>query len=165
MLADRSVAAENVCVATVTYGRRWALLQQVLRRVLAQGVGNVVVIDNGSEEKIAELADGSFGARVRVVTLRKNWGSAGGFYRALECALQTRAEFIWLLDDDSLPAQNALASLLTAYEYLGGTDNNALLSFRPQWSTFRQLANDGYDKTAMENKFQGMHFRCFPDLF
>lgn len=165
MVINDAVVAENVCVVTVTYGRRWVLLRQVLQRVLEQGVGNLVVIDNASEEDITDLADKDFGARVCVVRLPENSGSAGGFHQAIECALRTEAGFIWLLDDDCLPESNALTSLLMAYNYLGAEDCNALLAFRPQWPAFRRLAIDGYDKTSVENRFQGMHLCFFADLF
>ena len=47
---------QDVTVATVTYGKRWHLLRQVLAQVQAQGALRAVVVDNASAEDIPALA-------------------------------------------------------------------------------------------------------------
>jgi glycosyltransferase involved in cell wall biosynthesis len=130
-----SLGTVSVCSVTVTYGRRWHLLRQVLTSAFKQGVDHVIVIDNASQDTIALKAMEEFGNKVQVVTLDTNTGSANGYKIGLEEALNTDAEYIWLLDDDNLPQPGALESLLKFNEKLRTIrplNGFALLSFRPE---------------------------------
>ncbi len=40
--------AKRICMVTVTYGDRFGFLRQVVEAALANGVGNVLVVDNAS---------------------------------------------------------------------------------------------------------------------
>ncbi|MCB4205438.1 glycosyltransferase [Deferribacterales bacterium Es71-Z0220] len=120
---------------TVTYGNRYHLVKQVIDSALAEGVAKVIVVDNNSvpqsreQLKAYELELGR--DKIKVLYLDDNYGSAGGFKRGLEEAYNDQqCEFIWLLDDDNVPFENALLKLQLAYEYLGEDKNNVLISFR-----------------------------------
>lgn len=130
-----NVPHTNVTVVTVTYGKRWHLLRRVLSSVFSQGVKCAIVVDNGSQDSISRNANKEFGENVQVITLATNTGSANGFKTAIEEAIKSDSEFIWLLDDDNLPQPGALAALLAALDQLHSKniafDCFALLSFRP----------------------------------
>jgi GT2 family glycosyltransferase len=107
----------DVCVVTVTYGDRFGLLEQVLTAVLAAGVGQVVVVDNASEAS-SQNALAHFVSehhQIQVLTMPHNLGSAGGYAAGIDAARQLACDFIWLLDDDNVPADGALNLLLDAY--------------------------------------------------
>jgi len=53
---------------------------------------------------------------VEVLTLTVNIGGAGGFHRGLQRALEHGHDWIWLLDDDAIVANDALTTLLKAYD-------------------------------------------------
>jgi GT2 family glycosyltransferase len=119
----------KVCVLTVTYANRWQFLEQVLNRLLSLAqVTQVVVVNNASgysvDDKVAGLNDN----RVVVLNNEENIGSAGGYKQAIEYAYQqTDADMVWLLDDDNMPAENALAGLLAKWDEMGGENNKKAL--------------------------------------
>ena len=102
-------------VATVTYGKRWHLLREVLLSARDEGFHRAVVVDNGSGEDIAALARTTFGDFVDVVRLPRNLGSAGGFKRAMERAVELDAEFILIVDDDNRLDAGCHAALAAAH--------------------------------------------------
>ena len=126
-----------VTVVTVTYGERRALLHQVLDALPAQGVSRAVVVDNGARWPVKDELAAAYGDFVDVVEMGRNTGSAGGFAAGIQRALETGAEFIWLLDDDNRPVPDCLAALSAAYQELRGqhpADLLAVLAFRPERS-------------------------------
>ena len=122
-----------VCV-TVTYGDRRKLLRTVIDALPAQGVSKVVVVDNGAAWPVrAQLAE-AYGDYVDVVEMGRNAGSAPGYAAGLQRALESGAEFLFLLDDDNIPAPRSLSTLLAAHaDALSTTprDRLAVLGFRP----------------------------------
>ncbi|MEM6431752.1 MAG: glycosyltransferase [Deinococcota bacterium] len=116
-MTTSALTPADVCVVTVTYGDRFGLLEQVLHAVLAADVGHVVVVDNNSEDSsqqaLAQFANAH--SQIHVLTMPRNLGSAGGYAAGINAANQLPCEFIWLLDDDNVPADNALELLLNAY--------------------------------------------------
>lgn len=106
----------HTLVVSVTYGARWHLLRQGLASARDQGAYKALVIDNGSVEDIARLADTEFGAWVTVVRLGRNLGSAAGFARGLEAALKEDCKFVLLLDDDNVLSAGALSILKSELE-------------------------------------------------
>lgn len=105
----------DVVAAIVTYGRRDMLLLPVLERLYNEGVGHVILIDNGATWPVSALIEERFARWVTVVTLGGNTGSACGFAAALRHSYENGRRFIWLLDDDNLPRAGCLRLLLEAY--------------------------------------------------
>ncbi|MBC8051482.1 MAG: glycosyltransferase [Sphingobacteriaceae bacterium] len=110
----------KICAVTVTYGNRWKYLEQVLRRLLSfRQTGNVVVVNNGSEYDVEEALKLLGDSRILLVNHAENEGSAGGYYSGIAAAYeQTTNEFIWLLDDDNLPDEDAAEELFKAWDSL-----------------------------------------------
>lgn len=124
----------KVTAVTVTYGDRFAYLHQVILSAFAEGVDEVVVVSNGSDHKtlqgLAELQQ--LGHALKVIENKNNLGSAMGFKQGIEAASDTNTDFIWLLDDDNKPLNNALGELKTIWSQLAKKENStiALLSYR-----------------------------------
>ena len=119
-----------VVAATVTYGDRGLLCERVIQAALASGVDQVVVVDNGATsssrkilQKVAKLD-----SRVILTERGPNRGSADGFARAISDA-SSIGDFVWLLDDDNVPAPSALQELQSAFQRDLGHDL-VLFSFR-----------------------------------
>jgi len=97
--------------AVVVTRNRLALLEQCLAAVVPQA-DRVLVVDNASDDGtgawLAARGD------VEVLTLAENAGGAGGFHAGMERAHAAGAGWLWLLDDDTIPAPDALAALLAA---------------------------------------------------
>lgn len=153
----------DVCVVTVTYGRRWSLLSQVLEACAGEGVGRIVVVDNGALEPVAERVAARFGDLVDVVVVGENRGSAHGFRRGLERALALGHDFVWVLDDDNLPMAGCLDRLRGAWRYLGDDRANALACFRPQWPAPAKLLRAGLDTYALPGAFMGFRLLDAPE--
>jgi len=120
---------------TVTYGNRFHLLKQVIDSALSEDIAKVIIVDNNSvpesKEQLKAYEQELGSDKIKVLYLDDNYGSSGGFKRGLEEAHNDpQCEFIWLLDDDNIPFENALKKLQLAYGYLGEDKNNVLISFR-----------------------------------
>ena len=108
-------APSDVVVALVTYGDRKSMLLSVLDRLREEGVGKVVVVDNGARWPVETDLAALFGDWVEIVSMGGNMGSAHGFVVAFETAIRTGKPFVWILDDDNRPKPGCLAALQAAY--------------------------------------------------
>lgn len=118
----------EVAAIVVSYNR-FALLTEVLRALRTQpGVSEIYIVDNASSGdvvahlttdfgvptvngEIQEFGQGSPG--IKVVRLAENTGGAGGFARGLAWALRdSKAPYLWIMDDDAVPTDGCLEKLL-----------------------------------------------------
>jgi len=146
----------SVSAVTVTYGDRFYLLKQVIDSALEEGVSQVIVVDNASSdesrEKLREYERAS--GRISVVYIDENTGSAGGFKRGIERALEVGSEFIWLLDDDNVPLRGSLENLMRCWDEIEDPNKErttAILSFR-----FRRY-KEGVKLLTRKNSFTDFH--------
>lgn len=108
----------RLSVVLVTYNRK-ALLDRCLRALVAQTLkpGKIYVIDNASTDGTREMLDHAGWSRradVVVIRLPENMGGAGGFHAGLRVAVGDGPGWTWLLDDDALPDETALARIVEA---------------------------------------------------
>jgi GT2 family glycosyltransferase len=86
---------------------------------LNEGCNPIIIVDNGSSccasEALIEF-QASHPEIVSVVRLATNAGSAGGFATGIKFAMESEAELIWLLDDDTVPEPGALEVLIEAHQ-------------------------------------------------
>lgn len=111
----------RVVAVVVTYNRLGLLQRLVERLETVPGLDEVLVVDNastdGTGEWLTTLDDRDPGEERPTVpvlgrTLTENGGGAGGFHDGLAWALERGADLAWLMDDDGLPDQDCLATLL-----------------------------------------------------
>ncbi|HEX6955005.1 MAG TPA: glycosyltransferase [Agromyces sp.] len=110
-----STPSARVVAVVVAYNRR-DLLAEVLAALAAQesGVARVVVVDNASTDGSADVARAA-GESVDLVELPRNTGGAGGFAAGMAVALADHGpDWLWLMDDDTVPGPGALRELLAA---------------------------------------------------
>jgi rhamnopyranosyl-N-acetylglucosaminyl-diphospho-decaprenol beta-1,3/1,4-galactofuranosyltransferase len=108
-------------VAVVVAWNRRDLLAEVLEALARQaaGLARIVVVDNASTDDSADVARAA-GPLVDLVRLDRNTGGAGGFAAGLAVALERhRPDWVWMMDDDTVPTESALTELLAAVD---GTD-------------------------------------------
>ncbi len=117
----------------VTYNRL-SLLRECLGALAAQTrrPDEVLVIDNASSDGTAAAVAAAF-PWVRLQVLSSNEGGAGGFHEGLCSAHAAGAEWVWLMDDDTIPQPEALARLLEAPSRLPAEDPPVLLASRAVW--------------------------------
>lgn len=159
------ISDSKICVVTVTYGRRWYLLKQVLREILSDEwlISDIIVVDNGAVGGLKEKIKLAGFDRTHVIRLDENTGSAGGYAAGIIAALnRTKAEFVWLLDDDNMPGPQALENLLHSYYAAGGCKNFAFLSMREGRKDFRLAVARGGEVTIRKNSFLGFRVVDIP---
>jgi len=105
---------ERVCAVIVTYNRK-ALLWECLKAVLSQTrpPDHVLVVDNASTDGTPEMLQEAF-PQVEVLRLPENQGGAGGFHEGMKRAYEQGFDWLWLMDDDTIPRAKALEALLEA---------------------------------------------------
>jgi rhamnopyranosyl-N-acetylglucosaminyl-diphospho-decaprenol beta-1,3/1,4-galactofuranosyltransferase len=107
---------ERVVAVVVTYNRR-QMLVDCLEALAEQThpVAEVVLVDSASTAGTEEHVEaGGIASRLPItyVRLRRNGGGAEGFHYGVRDALELDSEWLWLMDDDCLPATDALERLL-----------------------------------------------------
>ncbi|SOY49088.1 dTDP-rhamnosyl transferase RfbF [Cupriavidus taiwanensis] len=111
-----SVEACSTAAVVVTFNPDEPVFRRLLQATLRQ-VGTVVVVDNGSARVDVAAMCGSEdagAARIRYVPLGTNLGIAAAQNRGIEVAKAAGAEYVLLLDHDSVPADNMVAALRQA---------------------------------------------------
>jgi GT2 family glycosyltransferase len=123
-------AAERVYAVVVTYNRR-DMLVECLRALAAQTrpVDVVLVVDNASTDGTPDLVREEFGD-AELLALEENVGGAGGFYEGMRAAEAAGADWLWLMDDDTIATPGALEALLAPVPQLreDGTRPVAMMS-------------------------------------
>ena len=138
----------SVAAVIVTYNRK-KLLCECIQANLAQTVppAEILVIDNastdGTREAVEEyIANGQITYR----NTGDNLGGAGGFSFGIREAVLRGYEYIWIMDDDTMPHPDALEKLLAAKEHVS-----------PGWGFFSSKAvwTDGSLCRMNEQKLYG----------
>jgi rhamnopyranosyl-N-acetylglucosaminyl-diphospho-decaprenol beta-1,3/1,4-galactofuranosyltransferase len=115
----------KLSVASVTLAYNSVhLLPEQLDRLLRQSrsLDEIVVVNNASTDGTLDLLRRDF-PQVTVVNLPSNGGAGGGYAAGLAyAAIEKKHDWVWLLDHDSLPRNDALQMLLAAPQL---TDENA----------------------------------------
>ena len=95
----------NQTVAVVVTCNRKAILKQCVEKLFLQTVScDVLVVDNASSDGTAEYLETlKRENRVHVIKLSRNLGGAGGFNLGIRKAVEYGYEYIWTMDDDTLP--------------------------------------------------------------
>lgn len=107
---------ESVTALVVTYNRM-PLLSECLKALASQTArpGRTVVVDNASTDGTLEaLASKRWTVphKMDVLCLDDNQGGAGGFAAGIQHAIESGADWIWMMDDDASPHPDALERLM-----------------------------------------------------
>lgn len=116
-MADR-LPTSDVCAVVITYRPDLTVLEQVVRSVLPQ-VGRLLVFDNATTDPALDrYLDQADGISFVVMRSPANVGLGAAMNRAADYAKQQGFRFLLLLDQDSLPAPDMVATLKAALEHL-----------------------------------------------
>lgn len=122
----------NIAAVVVSYNRS-ALLEDVLRGIAKQTrlVDHLIVVDNASTDDSVRVVNRD-APNAELIALRENTGGAGGFAVGIASALRAKADWIWVMDDDTVPEPGALQALVEVAE---GQDDEqlVLLGSRAVW--------------------------------
>jgi dTDP-4-dehydrorhamnose reductase len=105
----------KIFAVVITFNRK-ALLQRCLEAISKQTCrcDRIIVIDNGSSDGTADMLEQNWTGRVHTYVLSHNIGASGGYSAGLRIAYKEGADFIWAMDDDVIPAEDALEKLVEA---------------------------------------------------
>lgn len=134
----------HVTAVVVSYNRK-QLLGETLHALRKQTVlpDRVIVVDNASDDGAAEYAADAlelWGDRARLIVLEENTGGAGGFTVGVAAALLPDSsgvvsDWVWVMDDDTVPHPEALEKALLAHRKFAasGRDSLAVMGSRVEW--------------------------------
>ena len=107
-------AGRRIAAVMWTYGRADVVAEGV-RALLAQTypLEQVVVVDSASPDDTADRLREMFGDRVTVLELADNLGPGAAIAAAFEHLEPTDLSDVWLVEDDSRPAADCLAQLVS----------------------------------------------------
>lgn len=131
----------RVAAVMVAYNRR-ELLAEALEALAAQTrpVDRLIVVDNASDDGSHEVASRmleSWGDRAGLIRLAQNTGGAGGFAVGIAAAMEDpELDWVWVMDDDTVPLPTALEGALAAHERYRATgrDDLAVMGSRVVWT-------------------------------
>lgn len=107
---------KKVCAVVVTYNRL-ALLKKCLHNLFNQvyGISHILIFNNNSQDGTTEWLDKLAQQRDKcfVYNSSNNLGGAGGFSEAVKLAYKlTKDDYLWIMDDDTMPTPNLLNELI-----------------------------------------------------
>ena len=116
----------KIACVVVTYNRK-KLLMECLGAVLGQSVQvhTLVLIDNASTDgtrdalRQAGLLDDP---RIIYRLMDKNTGGSGGFYEGIRMAREMDVDWLWVMDDDTIPGNTCLENLIRAQRLISASD-------------------------------------------
>lgn len=121
-------------IAVVVTHNRAGLLQECIYRLCnidKDVLQKILIVDNNSTEQatidfLSSLTCGN----VEVVKLSQNVGGAGGFNIGIRLAVEKGADYVWVMDDDTIPHNDALEKLINVIKK---KDNIGFLASRVLW--------------------------------
>jgi GT2 family glycosyltransferase len=121
----------SIAAVTVAFNGEH-LLARHLNALLGQTrpVEEIVVVNNGSRDKTSQFLQSHF-PMVKVIDLPTNTGMGGGLSAGLSyAALHQRHDWVWMLDQDSIPEAQSLERLLGGMP-AGGTSEQPIAMLAP----------------------------------
>lgn len=117
----------------VTYNRK-ELLEENIKALLKQTFQDfdIMIIDNASTDGTKDVVDKYKNDRIIYYNTGENIGGAGGFNFGLKKSILMGYTYGWLMDDDTIPTEKALCSLIRKAQLLN--DEFSFLSSIVLWN-------------------------------
>ncbi len=121
----------NLVAVVVTYNRK-ILLKECIDSILNQTtpITELIIIDNNSTDGTYEMLEKEKYLDNSIICykkLEKNIGGAGGFHEGIKEAIRHHADWVWIMDDDTIPNKDCLEKIFIAREKI--KDKNKNISF------------------------------------
>ncbi len=104
----------NVIAVVVTYNRI-EMLKECIYSIKNQATNasiKLVIVDNNSEDGTGNYIKKLNDPRIIYYNTGKNIGGAGGFEVGIKKAMEIGCDYVWIMDDDCIPEENALENFL-----------------------------------------------------
>ena len=114
----------KINVVVVTYNRK-KLLEECLNAILSQTykINKLILVDNNSNDGTFEMLNENKYLNNELIIykkLDKNIGGAGGFYEGMKESLNYPSDWVWIMDDDTIPTKNCLEELVNSIKEIKG---------------------------------------------
>ena len=163
----------KVIAVVVTYNRK-ELLKEAIEALLNQEYENcdILVVDNASTDGTKEYIDELLkNTRVHYESTGANLGGAGGFNYGMKRAVELGYEYIWIMDDDTIPYKESLKELMNADNILQG--NYGYLSSVALWKDGKpckmnrqKIYKDWYEEAQLlKNSIIRTYYSTFVSFF
>lgn len=108
--------------AVVVTHNRLSMLKECISALSVQTLPCVIfIVDNASDDGTAEWASARQSETMLYLPTGTNLGGAGGFQFGMNMAVTMGFDRVWVMDDDCVPAADALERLMEADTALGGS--------------------------------------------
>lgn len=147
---------KKCAIVVVTYNRV-KILEENLCALLRQTYTDfdILVIDNASTDGTGDMVSSFDDVRIKYHNTGKNLGGAGGFSLGLKLAVELQYQYAWVMDDDAIPNEDALQSLIDKAAILN--DNFSFLCSLVYWNdgnifpmNFPQIDQHNIEKTSAD---------------
>jgi rhamnopyranosyl-N-acetylglucosaminyl-diphospho-decaprenol beta-1,3/1,4-galactofuranosyltransferase len=106
----------KITAVIVTYNRL-NLLKESVNAVRAQSlsVQHIIVVNNGSTDGTEKWLSIQ---KDLIVKTQENLGGSGGFYTGIKEAAKYNADWVWIMDDDTICSEHTLAKLVEKLQFV-----------------------------------------------
>lgn len=115
-------------IAVIVTHNRLALLQEAVTAISKQAYApsQLIVVNNGSMDGTKDWLSAQ--PSLQVIT-QENQGASGGFYTGIKAAYEQGADWVWVMDDDTIAQSDTLASLVRSIHEMQRVHPNDALGF------------------------------------
>lgn len=124
----------NITVVVVTYNRL-ELLKENIKSLLNQTytISKIIIVNNNSTDGTKDYLDQLDNSNniFTIINLDKNIGGAGGFSEGIRQACNNKCDWVWVMDDDTIPNEDALEKLINKiniYDKIGFLGSSVLFT-------------------------------------
>jgi len=111
----------SILAVVVTYNRKNMLIKCIDHILNQKGIScDILIVDNASTDGTINCVKSITDTRVKYINSGSNMGGAGGFNIGLKEAATRGYEYVWIMDDDCLPFEDALENLWKYHKQLNG---------------------------------------------
>jgi rhamnopyranosyl-N-acetylglucosaminyl-diphospho-decaprenol beta-1,3/1,4-galactofuranosyltransferase len=151
----------KIVAVVVTYNRI-NLLRECLGAILGQSekVDKIILIDNASTDGTQEVLseEGYLDLEsVKYMRMKENIGGAGGFYEGIKLAKGLGADWVWIMDDDTIPQRECLEKLLKANQIIGRKEKISFFASCVKGINGEPMNVPAVADTCAENGYQNYH--------
>ena len=151
----------KVGIVTVTYGNRIKYVTKLIQSQNNASINKICVVVNGCSKDLFENLLKI--KKVKFIFNPSNLGSAKGFKQGISyLKTQSNINFLWLLDDDNLPENNALEKIIYFYKNCQfNCEKDALLSYRPDRSIYLEAVKSNNGSLMLKGNNSALGFSLF----
>ena len=110
----------NTAAVVVTYNRKDLLSRNITCLLNQTKPCDIYIIDNASTDGTGEMVQNCKAPEIHYINTGSNLGGAGGFEFGVKRAVEDGYDYVWIMDDDTLPNPDALEKLFEADAKLNG---------------------------------------------